>query len=512
MGQNVVAASQPLAVQAGLKMLLKGGNAIDAAIAAAMALTVVEPTGNGLGSDAFAIIWEGGKLHGLNSSGRSPAGWRRERFQGLTSMPERGWETVTVPGAVAAWVALAERFGTLPLTVLAEPAIGYARHGFLVSPKIAALWEKESAIHASQPGFAEHFMPGGRAPRAGEIFRCPAIADSLELITGTNGEAFYRGLLAEGLAAFATLHGAALDTADLAAHSADWVDPLAFPFEGCSVHELPPNGQGIAALMALGMIDALGKRDGSPDDPEALHIAIEAMKLALADIFRYVSDPAWMRVPPQALLDPGYLSSRAKSIDLKAAGAPVFGAPKPGGTVYLAAADDAGRMISFIQSNYMGFGSGVVAPGGISLQNRGASFVLEPGHVNEAGPRKRPFHTIIPGFVTESPGAPMMAFGVMGGFMQAQGHLQMALRVLRYRQNPQAAADAPRWRVISGRKVAVEPSIGAEIVEALRAKGHDIQVDTGGTVSFGGAQLILRTEGGYIAGSDPRKDGQAGAF
>jgi gamma-glutamyltranspeptidase / glutathione hydrolase len=512
MGQNVVATSQPLATQAGLKMLLKGGNAIDAAIAAAMALTVVEPTGNGLGSDAFAIVWDGRKLQGLNSSGRSPAAWTRERFQGLSSMPERGWESVTVPGAIAAWAALAERFGTLPLSVLAEPAIDYARHGFPVSPKIAALWAQESAIHASQPGFAGHFMPEGRAPRAGEIFKCPAIADSLELIAATNGEAFYRGPLAEGLAAFAKLHGAALGAGDLAEHKAEWVDPLAFPFEGCSVHELPPNGQGIATLMALGMIDAFGGSDAGPDDPEALHISIEAMKLALADIFQYVSDPAWMRVPPQALLDPAYLGSRAKLISRDAAGLPVFGAPKPGGTVYLAAADGAGRMISFIQSNYMGFGSGVVAPGGISLQNRGTSFVLEPGHANEAGPGKRPFHTIIPGFVTETSGAPVMAFGVMGGFMQAQGHLQMALRVLRYGQNPQAAADAPRWRVISGRTVAVEPSIGAKAIEALRAKGHDIQVDTGGKVSFGGAQLVLRSEGYYIAGSDPRKDGQAAAF
>jgi gamma-glutamyltranspeptidase/glutathione hydrolase len=493
-------------------MLLKGGNAIDAALASAMALTVVEPTGCGLGSDVFAIIWDGEKLHGLNSSGRSPQAWTRERFLGHSSMPERGWESVTVPGAVAAWAVLAKRFGTMPLSALAEPAIGYARHGFLVSPRIAALWAQESAIHAGQPGFAEHFMPGGRPPRPGEIFKCPAIADSLELIVATNGEAFYRGPLAEGLAAFAKAHGAALDASDLAGHSAEWVDPLASPFEGSRVHELPPNGQGIATLMALGMIDAFGGLDGGPDDPEVLHVAIEAMKLALADIFRYVSDPASMRVPPEALLDPAYLSTRAKLIDRKAAGLPAYGAPKPGGTVYLAAADEAGRMISFIQSNYMGFGSGVVAPGGISLQNRGASFVIEPGYANEAGPGKRPFHTIIPGFVTESSGAPLMAFGVMGGFMQAQGHLQMALRVLRYRQNPQAAADAPRWRVISGRSVAVEPSIGAETVEALRARGHDIQVDAGRKVSFGGAQLILRIEGGYIAGSDPRKDGQAAAF
>ncbi len=304
MGRNVVAASQPLASQAGLRMLLKGGNAIDAAVATAMALTVLEPTGNGLGSDAFAIVWDGGELHGLNSSGRSPAAWTKERFAGFASMPERGWETVTVPGAVAAWVELARRFGTLPLTVLAEPAIGYARYGFLVSPKIAALWQLESLLHKSQPGFAGHFMPEGRAPRAGEVFKCPALADSLELIAATNGEAFYRGSLAEGLEAFAKDHGAALTASDLAEHSADWVKPLASPFEGYHVHEIPPSGQGIATLMALGMIGELGDCEGGPDDPETLHIAIEAMKLAFADVTRYVSDLASMRIPPQALLDP----------------------------------------------------------------------------------------------------------------------------------------------------------------------------------------------------------------
>ena len=513
MGRNAVAASQPLAAQAGLRMLLKGGNASDAAVAAAMALTVVEPTGCGLGSDAFAIVWDGGKLHGLNSSGRSPAGWTRERFGARSAMPERGWEAVTVPGAVAAWAELAKRFGTLPLGVLAGPAISYARHGFPVSPRIAMLWERDAALLARQPGFAEHFLPGGRAPRPGETFKCPAIADSLELIADSGGEAFYRGALAEGIAADAKTHGAALDEADLAGHSADWADLLALPFGTHCLHELPPNGQGIAVLMAAGMIEALGGAGDGPDDPETIHVAIEAMKLAFADVHRYVADPASMAMPAAALLDPDYLAARAKLIGRNTAGAPEFGAPKAGGTVYLAAADEGGRMISYIQSNYMGFGSGVVAPGGISLQNRGAGFVLDPGHANEAGPRKRPFHTIIPGFVTEASGAPYMAYGVMGGLMQAQGHLQMALRVLRHGQNPQAAADAPRWRVLSGRTIAVEPSIGAATVEALRARGHEVL--TGGAgweFGFGGAQLIVRTEGAYIAGSDPRKDGQAVAF
>lgn len=514
MGRNVVSTSQPLAAQAGLRMMLKGGNAIDAAIAAAMALTVVEPSGCGLGSDAFAIVWDGAKLHALNSSGRSPAGWTPERFRAHKVMPERGWDSVTVPGAVAAWVELAERFGTLPLSTLAEPAISYARYGFQVTPKIAALWDKAVSLVGKQPGFAECFLPSGRAPGAGEKFSCEAQAKSLEIIAETKGKAFYEGVLAETIAAFASAHGAALTAEDLAAHRADWVEPLTQPFAGATLHELPPNGKGIATLMALGMLEALPHFDKGPDDVDTIHLAIEAMKLALADVFKYVGDPASMSIAPDRLLDPAYLASRAKSIDPDRAGDPVYGAPKPGGTVYLAAADEAGRMISFIQSNYMGFGSGVVVPGtGISLQNRGAGFVLEPGHANQVGPRKRPFHTIIPGFAMDAAGAPLMAFGVMGGLMQAQGHLQVALRILRYGQNPQAAADAPRWRILGGRQVAAEPAIGAGTIEALRARGHDMVVDQPDSeFAFGGAQIILRTEDGYIAGSDPRKDGQAVAF
>ncbi len=513
MGRNVVSTSQPLAAQAGLRMLLKGGNAIDAAIAAAMALTVVEPTGCGLGSDAFAIVWDGGKLHALNSSGRSPAAWRPERFSGREAMPERGWDAVTVPGAVAAWAELARRFGALPLSVLAEPAIDYARRGFLVSPKIAKLWQLAASSLGDQPGFAEAFLPHGRAPRAGELFTSAPHARSLELIAETNGEAFYRGELAEAIAAFAKTGGGALTADDLAAHSADWVEPLSAGFESSRIHELPPNGMGIATLMALGIVDAAGGCSGGPDDPETLHLQIEAMKLAFADVFRYCADPASMRCQPADMLDPAYLASRARLIDPDRAGEPVFGEIKRGGTVYLAAAGEDGRMISFIQSNYMGFGSGVVVPGtGISLQNRGAGFTLEPGHANEVGPKKRPFHTIIPGFVTKN-GQPLMAFGVMGGFMQAQGHLQMALRTLHYRQNPQAAAGAPRWRVIACRRVAVEPAIGAAALEGLRAKGHDLVADQPDSeFAFGGAQLVMRTEGGYIAGSDPRKDGQAVAY
>ncbi len=515
MGRNVVATSQPLAAQAGLRMLLKGGNAVDAALAAAMTLVVVEPSGCGLGSDAFAILWDGEALHGLNASGRSPAAWTLERFAGSKTMPERGWESVTVPGAVSAWAALSRRFGKLPFAALAEPAISYARRGFPVTPAIATLWERAAELLGGQPGFAECFLPSGRAPRPGEIFRNEALARSLEAIAETEGEAFYRGALAEKIAAYASAHGAALGMEDLAAHEADWCGTIRQPFAGALVHEIPPNGQGIGTLIALGILDALGIGDAPADSVETTHLAIEATKLALADLARFIADPNAMDVSPADLLDPAYLAARASLIDRRQAGDPGHGAPRPGGTVYLAAADESGMMVSFIQSNYLGFGSGVVVPGtGISLQNRGFGFTLEPGHPNQVAPRKRPFHTIIPGFVTDADGAPLMAFGVMGGPMQAQGHLQMALRVLRYGQNPQAAADAPRWRVLGGRRVLVEPSMPAETVAGLKALGHDIAVEPPqGVFGFGGAQLILKgEEGSYIAGSDPRKDGQAVAF
>jgi len=514
LGDNVVSTSQPLAAQAGLRMLLRGGNAIDAAVAAAMALTVVEPSGCGLGSDAFAIVWDGHALHGLNASGRSPAGWTPERFAGRDAIPERGWESVTVPGAVSAWVALARRFGTLPLSELAAPALHYARQGYPVSPAVAGLWQKAGVTLREQPGFAECFMPGGRAPRAGERFRNPGLADSLEQIVDSGGEAFYRGRLAERIAAWARRHDAALSLEDLGAHQADWVDTISIPFADSVVHELPPNGQGIATLMALGMLRHAGFPGRDLDDPRSLHLAIEATKLALADLHAFVADPARMTVSTAQLLDPDYLAERAKLIDPERAADPGHGAPRPGGTVYLATADSAGRMVSFIQSNYMGFGSGVVVPQtGISLQNRGAAFNLKPGHANQVAPRQRPFHTIIPGFAMRPDGTPLLSFGVMGGPMQAQGHLQMALRVLGQGQNPQAAADAPRWRVVRGRKIAVESEIGATTIAALQARGHEVTVEAPEAVfAFGGAQLILRTEAGYIAGSDPRKDGQAVAF
>jgi len=515
LADNVVATSQPLAVQAGLAMLAQGGNAADAAIAAAAVLTLVEPTGNGLGSDAFCLLWDGTRLHGLNASGAAPAGWTPERFAGAEEMPFRGWDSVTVPGAVGAWAALSERFGTLDMATLLAPAIRYAEEGFAVSPVIAALWAKGAEELGDQPGFAETFLPGGKAPRAGARFASPGHAASLRAIAETGGRAFYEGELAEKIAAFAAEHGAALTLEDLAANRPEWVAPIAAGFDGAHLHEIPPNGQGIAALMALGMLEATGLRALDADDPRALHLQIEAVKLAFADLYAYVADRSAMaEVTPEALLDADYLAARAALIDPERAQDPGAGAPKRGGTVYLSTADAGGMMVSFIQSNYAGFGSGIVVPGtGISLQNRGAGFTLEPGHPNEVAPGKRPFHTIIPGFVTRD-GAPLMSFGVMGGPMQAQGHVQMLLRTQLWEQDVQSAADAPRWRFTEGRGVACEEAMPEATRAALARMGHEITVEApDNAFGFGGAQLVHRLPGGgYMAGSDPRKDGMAAGF
>ncbi|WP_342654862.1 gamma-glutamyltransferase family protein [Pseudomonas sp. F3-2] len=513
MGNNMVACSQPLAAQAGLDMLRRGGNAVDAAIAAAMVLTVVEPTGCGIGSDAFAIVWDGKKLQGLNASGRSPQAWSPEHFAGQTEMPQRGWGAVTVPGAVSAWVALSERYGKLPFATLAGPAIGYARDGYQVTPIIAELWRRGSALLKDQPGFAECFLQGGKAPQPGEKVTLKDHATTLELIAETKGESFYRGELAQKIIAHANANGSVMSLDDLARHDVDWIDTLSVPYAGAVVHELPPNGQGIATLAGLTMLEALGVGEHAVDSVETVHPVLEAMKLALADLNHHVADNDHMRVASEHLLDPAYLMERASLITEQAAD-PQHGAPKAGGTVYLSAADENGMMVSFIQSNYMGFGSGVVVPGtGISLQNRGAGFSLDPEHVNIVAPGKRPFHTIIPGFVMNADGTPLMSFGLMGGPMQAQGHLQMMMRILRYKQNPQAAADAPRWRIEAGLKVAVERSFDRLVVEELRAKGHEVEIeDPSGVFAFGGAQIIQRTAHGYVGGTDPRKDGLVAAY
>ena len=512
MAENMVVASQPLAGQPGVSMLSQGGNAVDAAIATAITLTQVEPTGNGIGSDAFAIVWDGKSLHGLNASGRSPASWRPDRFASPGGIPERGWETVTVPGAVSAWVELHKKFGKLPFEKLFEPAIRYAEAGFVVSPIIGKLWGIGGALLKDQPGFADHFLPGGQAPVAGERFINHAAAKTLTSIAETNGEAFYRGHLAEQIALDAAKHGAALSVEDMAAHQPDWCGTVSQDFEQISLHEIPPNGQGISACMALGMLAHTNIKDFGPDDPQAMHLMFEAMKLAFRDSAAYVADAAFMNtVSASDLLDPTYLEQRASLIDPVKAQNFESGSPKQGGTVCLSTADASGMMVSFIQSNYAGFGSGVVVPNtGIHLQNRACGFTVEKNHPNQIDGAKRPFHTIIPGFLMSGT-QPLMAFGVMGGMMQAQGHVQMTLRTQIWGQDVQSAIDAPRWRVTDGLAVSVEEAMKPELVQALTDMGHQISIEKPDLAfGFGGAQLIHRLESGaYAGGSDPRKDGGA---
>jgi gamma-glutamyltranspeptidase/glutathione hydrolase len=510
--RNVVATSQPLAAQAGLRMLLKGGNAVDAAIAAAAALTVVEPVSCGLGSDAFALIWDGAQLHGLNSSGPAPAAWTPEYFKHKhnNQVPERGWDSVTVPGAVAGWAALSRKFGKLPFADLLEPAIDLAARGYMVSPVVHQKWSKAIPILHQQPGFAQAFMPHGRAPHIGEHFVFSDIVASLRKIAETQGDALYRGELAAAIVAHAKECGGGMALSDLENFQPEWVTPISKDYAGYTVHEIPPNGQGIAALMALGMLHKLDVARFHVDSVESRHLQIEAMKLAFADTYKWVADERYMRaMTVKDLLDDGYLSERAKLIDLDKAKRFAPGTPPKGGTVYLTAADENGMMVSFIQSNYMGFGSGVVVPGtGISMQNRGNSFNLSATHPNCVAPGKRPFHTIIPGFLSKN-GQPQMSFGVMGGNMQPQGHVQALVRMLSYHQQPQAACDAPRWKVNTGMSVDVEAEMPDNVKAALIARGHKIENVDDSYMDFGSAQFAWKTEHGYIAASDPRRDGQA---
>src|SRR5438876_1495901 len=490
-------------------MLRAGGNAIDAALATAIALTVVEPCSNGLGSDLFAIVWDGRGLAGLNASGRAPAAWTPERFARYREMPRTGWDTVTIPGAVSGWVALSQRYGKLPFADLFASAIGYARNGYAVSPIIADKWAKAVPILGNVPGFAEHFLPRGRAPEPGELFASPALAASLEKIAATQGEAFYRGELAEKMVAHARMHGGAHTPEDFAAHANDWMQPLALDYRGYTVHENPPNSQGIASLIALGILERFDLDTDSVDSPEAQHLEIEAMKLAFADVYRYVADPRTMEVTPAQMLEPAYLSARARLIDRKRAQDFKHGMPPKAGTVYVTAADASGMMVSLIQSNYMGFGSGIVVPGtGISLQNRGTGFSLQPGHPNIVGGSKRPFHTIIPGFVTHR-GAPYCSFGVMGGPIQPQAHLQTLVRLIDHHANPQAVLDAPRWKINSGISIDLEADASPALRDGLAARGHELASVPDAYMDFGAGQIIVRTATGYVAGSDPRRAGQA---
>ena len=516
---NIVATSQPLAAQAGLSVLQRGGNAVDATIAAAAAITVVEPVSNGLGSDAFAIVWDGKNLHGLNGSGRSPAAWNTGYFDKRHngSIPERGVDTVTVPGAVSAWGELHKKFAKLPLSESLAPAIKLADNGYAVSPAVQRKWSSQVPVLENQPGFRDVFMPHGRAPEVGERMRMAGASHTLQKIAEQGTDVFYQGEIAEQLCAYLQSHGGALTLQDMQAHRADWCGTLSQHYRGYDLHEIPPNGQGIAALMALGILQHFELDSLHPDSVEVRHLQIEAMKAAFADVYRYVADPESMQsVTVEHLLDAGYLKQRAAQINRNAATLFNAGEPPSGGTIYLTAADANGMMVSYIQSNYMGFGSGVVAPQlGISLQNRGSGFCLDAGHPNQVSPGKRPFHTIIPGFLMRN-GQPQMSFGVMGGNMQPQGHMQTVSRMVDHHQNPQAACDAPRWRVHKGMTIDLETQMESSVTDALAQLGHDITPVTDSYMDFGAGQFIWRLgdsiEAGYVAASDSRRDGHAACF
>jgi gamma-glutamyltranspeptidase / glutathione hydrolase len=537
--RGVCATSQPLAAAAGLAVLRRGGNAVDAAVAAAATLTVVQPGSNDIGGDLFAIVWDGSSLHGLNASGRAPAALTREAVQAAGvaapteahggaqaqagehgAVPPHGWPAVTVPGAPAGWRELHDRFGTLPFADLFADAVTYAEQGYPVSPVVARGWELAVGRHAALSGdeFVEWgrvWTIDGRAPRRGERWRNPDAGRTLRLIADSRAEAFYHGEVAEALAAFAARTGGYLTADDLARHTSTWVDPISARYRDHEVWELPPNGQGVAALLALRILDGIDLSGAS--DEERRHVQIEAMKLGFADAHAYVADPERVAVPTADLLSDEYVAKRRAEVGERAAD-PRPGDPARGGTVYLCTADVDGMMVSLIQSNYMGFGSFVALPGyGFGLQNRGAGFSLDPAHPNVLAPGKRPFHTIIPGFLTRG-GEPVGPFGVMGGHMQPQGHLQVTTATVDDGLDPQAALDAPRWCWHTGRQVTLESSLtdgdtGAALLAGLRARGHEVTVAGSGASLFGFGQAIWRLPGGgYVAGSEPRADGQASAY
>jgi gamma-glutamyltranspeptidase / glutathione hydrolase len=514
--RGVVATSEPLAAQAGLAMLQRGGNAVDAAVATAIALTVLEPTSNGIGADAFALVWDGKKLHGLNGSGRAPATHTLELFQklGHTEYPNSGWLPVTVPGAPGAWRDLHDRFGKLPFETLFEPAIGYAEGGYPLAPVVAEGWGMAARRYATTNtgpefrGWFETFTKDGTPPRAGEMWQLPDHARTLRLIAESHAEAFYKGELAERIANFAAETNGYITKEDLAAHTSTWDDPISVSYRGYEVWEIPPNGQGIAALSALNILEGFDLGAIPRDSAESYHLQIEAMKLGFSDALTYVADRAHSDVPMRGLLDKEYASQRRRLITDRAM-QPEAGQPPRGGTVYLCAADGDGMMISMIQSNYQGFGSGIVVPGtGIALQNRGAGFRLDPNHLNHVAPGKRPYHTIIPAFLTRG-GEAVGPFGVMGGYMQPQGHVQMVVNQIDYGMNPQTSLDAPRWQWIKDKQVSIEMSAPQHVLNGLGARGHMLNVQYAGC-SFGKGQIIRRLKNGvYVAGSEPRADGCA---
>ncbi|HXH08032.1 MAG TPA: gamma-glutamyltransferase [Vicinamibacterales bacterium] len=519
--RGAIATSQPLASAAGLQVLLEGGNAIDAAVAAVAVLSVVEPTMTGIGGDLFAIVYDAKtkRLYGLNASGRAPRRATPEEFarRGLTRVPERGPLGVTVPGAVDGWARLLERFGTIALARAVAPAIAYARDGFAVSPIIAEQWQGQADVLAKDAAAAETFLPGGRAPAAGEVFANPRLARTLELIARDGPDAFYRGPIARAIADDLARRGGLLDAEDLAAHRSDWVDPISTTYRGYEVFELPPNTQGATALEMLNILEGYDLRALGHNSAAYLHLLVEAKRIAFADRDAYLADSAAVPEPLlRRLVSKDYAAERRREIDPARARPSYAPARAPseaagaGDTVYLTAADGTGNVVSLIQSIYSEFGAGIVAGDtGIVLQNRGSMFRLAAGHPNRIAPGKRPLHTLVPAMVLKD-GRPWLSFGVMGGDMQPQGHVQILANLIDFGMDIQRAAEAPRVRHFES-GVAVEPGISPDVRRELERLGHKVIVRRGAHGGFQGILIDPRT-GVLIAGSDPRKDGMAAGY
>ncbi|HAQ40226.1 MAG TPA: gamma-glutamyltransferase [Clostridiales bacterium] len=509
--KGMVATSQPLASQAGLEILKSGGNAVDAAIATAACLTVVEPTSNGLGSDAFALVWINDKLHGLNASGYSPYSISIEKLKerGCNEIPKYGVIPVMVPGAPAAWVELSEKFGKLSLEEVLKPAINYARNGFTVSVNVKQSWDAAYKIYKKEHGeefkyWFDTFTKDDRTPEFGELWKLPHHGDTLESIAKTHGESYYKGHIADKIDAFFKKYNGYLSKEDLKEYRPEWVNPISVNYRGYDVCEIPPNSQGLVALMALNILkgfDFINK-----DDADTYHKQIEAMKLAFADGIKYITDETQMKAEVDKLLSYSYGSERRNLINDEAL-IPEAGNPFSGGTVYLCTADGDGNMVSYIQSNYMGFGSGIVIPEtGIALHNRLHNFSYDTNHENCLMPHKKTYHTIIPGFLMRD-GKAVGPFGVMGAFMQPQGHVQVLSNLIDFHMNPQEALDAPRWQWIKDKRIEVEPAVPLHIINELQKRGHEVKMQPNpGT--FGRGQMILRTEEGTLCGgTEPRTDG-----
>ena len=519
--------SQPLATQVALDILKAGGNAVDAAIAANAVLGLVEPVSNGIGGDLFAIVWDAktGQLFGLNASGRSPLGLTREYFieNGYTSIPSYGPLPVSVPGCVDGWFKLNKKFGSMPIDRILQPAIDYAREGFPVSEVIAYYWGSNARALSLFPNVAEVYMPGGRPPLKGEIFRNPNLANTLETIAKEGRDAFYKGEIARTIDKFMKEQGGFLSYRDLSRHTSEWVEPVSTNYRGYDIWELPPNGQGIAALQILNILEGFDISRMGFGSAEYIHHFVEAKKLAFEDRAKYYADPDFSKVPVEVLISKEYAAGRREMLYPDRASRTLdAGKIEQGNTIYMTVADDEGNMVSLIQSNYRGMGSGMCPPGlGFILQDRGELFTLEEGHANVYEPGKRPFHTIIPAFITKD-GKPWISFGVMGGSMQPQGHAQIVVNMIDFGMNLQEAGDAPRIRhggssqptgekMTGGGIVYLESGIPYKTIRELTRMGHTIQYDIGG---YGGYQAIMWDEekGVYFGASESRKDGQAAGY